>query len=66
MDEAIEDHMKRRYTTWRYNMHKKYLQYESVEEAIENIPENVGEDDWYWLIDWWNNEEFLVSELFHS
>ncbi|KAK9901427.1 hypothetical protein M0R45_002132 [Rubus argutus] len=59
VDEAIEEDMKRRYTTWRYNLHKKFLQYKSVEEAHENRPENVGEDDWNYLINWWQDDEFL-------
>ena len=49
IDEAIEEDMKRRYTTWRYNLHKKFLLYKSVGEALENRPENVGEDDWNYL-----------------
>lgn len=66
MDEAIEADMKRRYTTWRYNLHKKFLQYESVEKALENRLENVGEDDWNYLINWWQDDEWLVSKFSYS
>ncbi|XP_061995985.1 uncharacterized protein LOC133713982 isoform X2 [Rosa rugosa] len=61
MNEAIEADMKRRYSTWRYNLHKTFLQYESVEEALENRPENVGEDDWDFLINWWHDDEWLQN-----
>ncbi|XP_024197265.1 uncharacterized protein LOC112200468 isoform X3 [Rosa chinensis] len=59
VNEAIEADMKRRYSTWRYNLHKTFLQYESVEEALENRPENVGEDDWNFLINWWHDDQWL-------
>ncbi|KAM5549797.1 hypothetical protein ABKV19_000955 [Rosa sericea] len=59
VNEAIEANMKRRYSTWRYNLHKAFLQYESAEEALENRPQNVGEDDWDFLINWWHDDEWL-------
>ncbi|XP_021814540.1 uncharacterized protein LOC110757273, partial [Prunus avium] len=57
---AIEDHMKRRYYTWRYNLHQKFLAYGS-EEALENRPQTVGEDDWNYLVQLWQKDEWKKS-----
>ncbi|KAL6289371.1 hypothetical protein ACE6H2_006881 [Prunus campanulata] len=54
---AIEDHMKRRYYSWRYSLHKKFLEYGSEEEALEHRPQTVGEDDWNYLVQLWQKDE---------
>ncbi|XP_062009120.1 uncharacterized protein LOC133725758 isoform X4 [Rosa rugosa] len=62
VDEAIEKHMIRYFTTWRYNLHKKFQKYESVEEAMENRPEDVEEDDWNYLIaNLWQDQKWLKT-----
>ncbi|PQP93866.1 hypothetical protein Pyn_25184 [Prunus yedoensis var. nudiflora] len=55
---AIEDHMKRRYYTWCYNLHQKFLAYGSEEGALEHQPQTVGEDDRNYLVQLWQKDEW--------
>ncbi|XP_062012556.1 uncharacterized protein LOC133729103 isoform X2 [Rosa rugosa] len=62
VDEAIEKHMMRYFTTWRYNLRKKFLKYDSIEEAVENRPEDVEEEDWNYLIaNLWQDGKWLET-----
>ncbi|KAL5760670.1 hypothetical protein ACOSQ2_019508 [Xanthoceras sorbifolium] len=41
VDVVIEEDMRRRYTRWRYTLHKKFLEFISVDAALANPPAEV-------------------------
>lgn len=61
VDIAIVEDMKRKYYRWRYTLHEIFLSYSSVEEALEHPPTRVAEDDWKFLVDLWQKDDWQVS-----
>ncbi|KAL5764068.1 hypothetical protein ACOSQ2_016662 [Xanthoceras sorbifolium] len=62
VDVVIEEYMKRRYTRWRYTLHKKFLEFISVDAALANPPAEVDVNDWKYLIKLWQDENWKNKE----
>ncbi|KAL5838322.1 hypothetical protein ACOSQ3_015491 [Xanthoceras sorbifolium] len=58
VDMVIEEDMKRRYTRWRYTLHKKFLEFISVDAALANPPAEVDVNDWKYLVKLWQDENW--------
>ncbi|KAL5760699.1 hypothetical protein ACOSQ2_019537 [Xanthoceras sorbifolium] len=58
VDVVIEEDMKRRYTRWRYTLHKKFLEFISVDAALANPPAEVDVNDWKYLVKLWQDENW--------
>lgn len=55
------DHLKKMYREWRHRLHRYYLRFNSDEERLNKVPENVTDNDWRYLVEYFGSEEFKVD-----
>nr|CAD1836432.1 unnamed protein product [Ananas comosus var. bracteatus] len=54
----VLDHLKKMYREWRHRLHRYYLRFNSDEERLTKVPENVTDNDWRYLVKYFGSEEF--------
>ncbi|XP_071938605.1 uncharacterized protein [Coffea arabica] len=60
---AINKQLNIQYRNHRYRLHKYFQSFESRQEALRQVPEGVSEEDWKWLVSYFENDEFKkISE----
>ncbi|XP_027150480.1 uncharacterized protein LOC113774401 [Coffea eugenioides] len=60
---AINRQLNTQYRNHRYRLHKYFQSFESRQEALRQVPEGVSEEDWKWLVSYFENDEFKkISE----
>lgn len=60
---AIIDEAGRLYRNWRNRLHEYYLMFETKEEALKHVPEDVNGPDWKFLVDYFSSPSFEVRSL---
>ncbi|XP_058731615.1 uncharacterized protein LOC131603338 isoform X2 [Vicia villosa] len=55
---AIIDEAGRLYRNWRNRLHEYYLMFETKEEALKHVPEDVNGPDWKFLVDYFSSPSF--------
>ncbi|KAK2395419.1 hypothetical protein QL285_057158 [Trifolium repens] len=58
--EVILDTAKRLYRNHRCRFHRHFNQYKTNEIALEHRPDDVGEDDWKFLVDYFSSPNYKV------
>lgn len=58
---AILDEAGRLYRNWRNRLHDHYLTFETKEEALKHVPDDVNESDWKFLVDYFSSPSFEVN-----
>lgn len=51
---------RRLYRSHRCRLHQHFKQYETNEIALKHIPDDVSEEDWKYLVNYFSSDEFKV------
>lgn len=57
---AILDEACRLYRNWRNRLHDHYLMFETKEEALKHVPDDISASDWQILVDYFSSPYFEV------
>ncbi|XLR06046.1 hypothetical protein HN51_060931, partial [Arachis hypogaea] len=61
---AILDEAGRLYRNWRNRLHDYYLVFETKEEALKHVPNDVNPSDWQFMVDYFSSPSFkLISTV---
>ncbi|KAL5053668.1 hypothetical protein RYX36_034350 [Vicia faba] len=60
---AIIDEAGRLYRNWRNRLHDYYLMFETKEEALKHVPEDVNGPDWKFLVDYFSSPSFEMISM---
>lgn len=59
--QQLRDH----FNAWRYRLYKfHYKRYKTDEQRRAHCPEDIDQEDWNWLINYWNDPKFKVRKIF--
>lgn len=64
MRRAILEEANRLYRNWRNRLHHHYLAFETKEEALEHVPDDICDSDWHFLVDHFSSPAFEVYYFF--
>ncbi|TKY45697.1 transposase, Ptta/En/Spm, plant [Spatholobus suberectus] len=48
------------YQNWRTRLHDYYLKFETKEEALKHVPDDINESDWQFLVDYFSSSSFEI------
>ncbi|KAK7247246.1 hypothetical protein RIF29_42125 [Crotalaria pallida] len=57
---AILDEAGRLYRNWRNRLHDHYLMFETKEEAVKHVPDDIDASDWQFLVDYFSSPLFKM------
>lgn len=57
---ALTDQMRRSFRNWRYRINEKISNYPTIEEALQNCPEDITKENWEACIERYKSEDFQV------
>lgn len=57
---AILGEAGRLYRNWRNRLHEYYLMFETKEEALKHVPDEINGSDWKILVDYFSSPSFEV------
>ncbi|PNY15556.1 hypothetical protein L195_g012255 [Trifolium pratense] len=60
---AIIDEAGRLYRNWRNRLHEHYLVFETKEEALKHVPDDVDKSDWKFLADYFSSPSFEIMSM---
>ncbi|XP_039684911.1 uncharacterized protein [Medicago truncatula] len=60
---AIINEAGRLYRSRRHRLHEHYLKFETKEEALKHIPDDVNESDWKFLVDYFSSPSFEIRSI---
>ncbi|MED6106412.1 hypothetical protein PIB30_004646 [Stylosanthes scabra] len=61
---AILDEAGRLYRNWRNRLHDYYVMFETKEEALKHVPDDVNPFDWRFMVDYFSSPSFeLISAV---
>ncbi|WJX47365.1 hypothetical protein P8452_34063 [Trifolium repens] len=63
VQKAIIDEAGRLYRNWRNRLHEHYLMFETKEEALKHVPDDVNESDWKFLVDYFSSPSFEIMSM---
>ncbi|KAK7362097.1 hypothetical protein VNO77_04197 [Canavalia gladiata] len=55
---AILDEAHHLYSNWRTRLHDYYMMYETKEEALMHVPDDINDSDWHILVDYFSSPWF--------
>ncbi|KAL5700056.1 hypothetical protein ACHQM5_025555 [Ranunculus cassubicifolius] len=55
---AVDGHLKKLYKDYRHDLHKYYLALPDDVDKTQYAADDVGQDDWELLCDWWETDEY--------
>jgi len=58
---AILHEAGRLYQNWRSRLHEYYLKFETKDEALKHVPNDVNDSDWQFLVDYFSSSYFEVQ-----
>ncbi|KAL5175479.1 hypothetical protein HKD37_08G021671 [Glycine soja] len=50
----------RLYQNWRSRLHEYYLKFETKEEALKHVPDDIYDSDWQFLVDYFSSPYFEI------
>lgn len=53
----------RLYRNWRSRLHDYYLMFETKEEALKRVPDDVDASDWQFMVDYFSSPSFEVHSF---
>nr|CAD1833536.1 unnamed protein product [Ananas comosus var. bracteatus] len=56
---VVVQQLRNHFNAWRYRLYKfHYKRYKTDEQRRAHCPEDIDQEDWNWLINYWNNPKF--------
>jgi hypothetical protein len=49
------------YRNWRWRKHRDYLKFDTDEQRLQNCPDDIKEEHWKILVEYFSSEEFKVT-----
>eukprot|EP00256_Glycine_max_P069675 XP_025984270.1 uncharacterized protein LOC102661979 isoform X3 [Glycine max] len=53
----------RLYQNWRSRLHDYYLKFETKEEALKHVPDDINDSDWQFLVDYFSSPYFEIMSV---